>query len=371
MTQGVRLYVEALSAVLAVASVLAILAVVRSPGRASALALGAVVGLGVLAKQSGLVLLAVLGVALVLAVLRRAWPHARAFAFALGVAAVLAAPFWIRNWVYFGSPVYPVLGRDLEPNLLHLNMVGFTPGPQRFFSDVMRDAGPAVALAVLAALAIAAWRRRGARDALLWGGALLLGVAPLMPMLDARHVIPLVSALIVLAADGLAAELASSGLASRVAQGACAFAATIAMLAMPDPRAWLNPDPRLESAWAAIRERVPADGTVLCIETYDAFYYTGRNATWPIPWGQRDPPLDVLTASEPERIYSGLTRRRIDYVLMPVTYRSSVFNSANFPAPFVLGMGQLDRERRIEVLWTDQQIALIRLRRPGELTATP
>ena len=54
---------------------------------------------------------------------------------------------------------------------------------------------------------------------------------------------------------------------------------------------------------------MPAGATVLSLWTYDTFYYSGRNATWPIPWSRSadlfDPDSNSFTSALPATMTSG------------------------------------------------------------------
>lgn len=360
--QGVRMYVECLSAALAAGATLALLATEREPTRGRAALLGALAGLGVLAKQSGLLMLPVLGALAALALWRRRRAHAAAFALALAVACALAAPFWARNAVLFGSPVYPVFGRDLDPRLLELNVRGFTPGWRRFFAGALADAGWVVPALLAAGLAVAAAARRTFAHLLLAGGALLLALAPRVPMLDSRHVIPLVAALVVLAAVTVAGALGRAAAPRRLLLAALLAVAGWGAVATPDLRERLNLGGWMDETWSAIRANVPEDGTILCIQTYDTFYYTGRNATWPIPWGQPDPPVEMFDAKSAAAVLAALRRHRIGWLLVPTEARGTAFNSANFPIGFMRGLQELSDQGRVDLVWGRRELALLRVR---------
>jgi hypothetical protein len=287
--------------------------------------------------------------------------RARSFAVAAAVAIGLGLPYWIRNAILFGSPIYPVFGRDLHPGLLRLNIAGFTPGPARFFGRLLEDAGPWLWCAVPAALAVSAWRRRTIAHALMAGGATLLLAGPLVPMLDARHAAPLVAALVVLSAVVIAEALARHPrwLAALSLALTLGVGARIAIL--PDLRAPLDAPRDYDEVWAAVRDHVPAEATLLCLETYDAFYYTGRRATWPIPWGQKDPPVEFFDESRPEVILAQLRRHGIDFMLLPNQPRGARFNTANYPWGFMLGVARLVRAGSIVPVYEGPHMGLLRV----------
>lgn len=359
--QGVRLYVEALSAALAVATVVALLAVEQKASRTRAVLLGIAAGLGLLAKQSGLVVLPVLGALAAFEAWRGRRERAAAYALALGVACALAAPLWIRNAMCFGSPLYPALGRDLDPRLLALNVRGFTPGWPRFMSETVRLAGWVVPALLAAGLAIAAAGRRSLAPVLLIGGLLLLLLAPRVPMLDSRHAIPLVAALVVAAAATLAPALANVPALKRVVVAGLALFAAWTVATTPNIREPLDMAPWMEETWSAIRGNVPERQTILCIQTYDTFYYTGRDATWPIPWGQPDPPTEVFDAADPDTLMAALKRHQIRWLLLPTEARGAAFNSSNFPAPFMSAVQHLGMAGRIEYVWGRRELALLKV----------
>ena len=360
--QGVRMYVECLSAALAVGTTLALLATGRAPTRGRAVLLGALAGLGVLAKQSGLLALPVLGALAALALWRGRRAHAGAFALALAVACAVAAPFWVRNAALFGSPVYPMFGRDLDARLLELNVKGFTPGWRRFFAALLAQAGWVMPALLAVGLGVAAVARRTFAHLLLAGGALLLALAPLVPMLDSRHAIPLVAALVVLAAVAVAGALERAATARRLLLAVLVAIAGWGALATPNVREGLNLAGWMDETWAAIRANVPQDATILCIQTYDTFYYTGRGATWPIPWGQADPPVEMFDARDAATVLAALRRHRIAWLLVPTESRGTTFNSANFPNGFMLGLQQLSDQGAVDLVWGRRELVLLHVR---------
>jgi dolichyl-phosphate-mannose-protein mannosyltransferase len=363
--QGVRLYVEALSALLAVASLLAWLALVRRPTTWRAIGLGVLVGLAALAKQSGLVLVGALAGLAVLWVVRRDGSLARSHALALGVAIATALPHWVRNAVLFGSPIYPVFGPDIHRGLEQLNRAGFTPGAPAFFRQILQDAGAVLPILVPAGLAVAIWRHRDPEHAALGAAAAALLAAPFLPMVDPRHAVPLIACLAVLATIALMAELERRPLLHGGLQALLLIMAAIAVITMPNHRERLDLAKEMDEVWDAIEAHVPKDATILSLATYDTFYYTGRPTTWPIPWGQRDPPIEMFDDAQPDRILAHLRRRRIDFLVVPGNARGHVFTSANFPIPFMSGLRALVDRGDVDLVWTGQTQVLLRVSRTG------
>jgi 4-amino-4-deoxy-L-arabinose transferase-like glycosyltransferase len=354
--QGVHLFVEALSTLLTVTTTIAIWGVLRCPSPRGGVVAGIGAGLAILAKQSGLGFLPVLAALALLAAARRRRAEERALALALGVACALALPYWWRNAALFGSPLYPLFGRDLDPLLVQLNRSGFTPGPRVFFAHTLADLGGPLAAVLAAALVVALARRRGPETLVFVGGTVLLLLAPTVPMLDSRHVVPLVATLLVFAAIVLVSAFPR---ARGALQWAAVLGAGVAVFLMPDLRAPFNLGPAMDAVYDVIRREVPATSRILAIETYTTQYYTGRATTWPIPWGQADPPVAIFYDTDPDSVRAHLSRYGIDWLLLPTRTRAERFNSANFPRPFLLALARLKEAGGAEIAWTDGEQLLL------------
>lgn len=368
--QGMILYVEALSALLTVAAALAGIALMQRPSNRRAVGLGILVGLAVLAKQSALVLLAGIASYAAWCTLRKEGALARHLWVAAGVATAFAAPYLLRNAVLFGSPLYPVLAPDAHRGLEQMNRIGFTPGTAKFSTRLFQEAGLAVPIAVVAALALALRRRSGVEPILLWVGALALAAAPLVPMINMRHVIPLVAAMLVLAAAVIAFSLARKPILESALTGVLVVVTASSVFQMPNYRDRQDVALEFLEACEAIRQRTPEHASILTIYTYEVFHYTGRAATWPIPWGQRDPPVDIFYDRAPDSLYAHLRRHRIDYLFLHPRPTGEVFNSANFPSGFLALTRDLLQQGKLELVWSTPVLGLIRVV-PAEAESPP
>jgi hypothetical protein len=114
--------------------------------------------------------------------------------------------------------------------------------------------------------------------------------------------------------------------------------------------------------WAAVRANVPPGETILSLATYDTFYYTGRDATWPIPWGQRNPPIEMFDDRDPEAILAHLKAHGIRWMLLPAEASRGAFNSGNFPYPFLMGVQRLNESGRVDLVWGRRDVALVRVK---------
>ena len=94
--------------------------------------------------------------------------------------------------------------------------------------------------------------------------------------------------------------------------------------------------------------------------TYDTAYYTGRSATWPIPWGQPVSLTPIFEERDPGRLLAELRRRRIDYLLVPTYIRPVAFDGANYPESLQNGLEALQGSGAIEVVWQSRELLLIR-----------
>jgi hypothetical protein len=361
---AVRLYAEALSTLLVTASALLLARVWRTPRRRDALLLGVGCGLAILTKLSALVLPPVLaGLAAV------EWGQARrgrsaALALAAGVAVLVAAPWLVHVAMRFGSPFYPALGRDVHPLLLRLNEAHFTPAARKLWAEMAARAGPATWLAVAGALLAGARARRGGTELAIVGGCVaLVLLAPLQPLLESRHLLPLVVAADTLSAVALGRAIgpASRG---RVAVDLVTLAfAAAAALGPADLRAREDLDEPAENlaAFAAVRAHVPAGDVVLARETYDVLWYADRAADWPVPFGQADPPLGAFRTADPDSIARDLARHHLRWVLLTDDAGPASFDGGDWPQPTLDGLARLVAGGRATEAWRDGDRALLRL----------
>ncbi|MFI5371347.1 MAG: glycosyltransferase family 39 protein [Candidatus Eisenbacteria bacterium] len=358
-----RLYVEPLSTLLALVALWALIRFGRGARTRDAIALGVASGLAWLAKPSALVLPALWLALAAVALAHRRRDLARGLVLAVGMAVVVASPLWLRDWILFGSPVYPAFAPDRHVLVDRLNQTTYSLAPGAFAGQMLSTMGawiPACALAVVGL----AWRDRRARPVAMAIGvcAAMIALAPLQPMVEPRHLHPVVAALAVLGAVGLArvARPALVPVLGVLALGAAA----LAVFTLANPRPEFDPDPAVMEAYAAMRRVVPPDATVLSLWTYDTAYYTGRAATWPIPWGQRDHPVEMFFTADCDSVATSLERHRIGWVLMPAdTPGDSVFDGANYPRSFVGCMGRLADAGRARVAWRSDDLELLEMRR--------
>jgi hypothetical protein len=127
---------------------------------------------------------------------------------------------------------------------------------------------------------------------------------------------------------------------------------------MPNYRQSLNIHPDLEEAYKAIPKLVPQDKTILSLWTYDTFYYSRRNATWPIPWAQSVRPLEIFYEKDPDRFLKKLHQYSIDYMLAPHTASGAEFDSVNYPESFIHCLSSLIKKGKIKVIWQFEWLAL-------------
>ncbi len=362
---AVRMYVEQLTTLLAVTALLLMLVVRRSTRARSAVMLGVVIGLALVAKHSSLALVAVtFGLAGFYA-WRGERRVARHFAYAAIIGVAIALPMFVRNQIFYGSPVYPALAPDLDPLLYALNKATFTPSPGSFYRQMGLYIGAGIGVMLLGALSVAIVRRRGSLGVGLIGVCLaLIALAPLQPLLDARHMLPVIVALAVLGALAVAESLA--------ARRGLVMACDIALLAiaayfvatLQNYRVYLDAPPELDPVMQAVREHVPEQATVLSLYTYDTVYYSGRAATWPIPWGQPSHPVEMFLTADCDSALMALRRHHIRFAIVPNVPQGEAFNGANYPRAFVECMAQLSRSGRILVRWTSNTTTLIEIPQP-------
>jgi len=359
---ALRLYVEQLTALLAVGTVLLALEVRRDPRRWTVVGLGLTVGLAVLAKQSSLVLVGLLVALAAGFAVRRERPVARAFAAAAGIALLIAAPIFVRNAVLFGSPVYPALAPDRHLLLYELNRRNFTPDPLDFYRATATHTGWAIGAMALGALGLAvAWRQVTLAAALIGFCVLLYLGGPLQPLLDPRHMLPVIAMAATLAAIESARLLAARPAWRAGVSVALILLAARAVAPMPNYRGSLDIAPALLQALEESGRRVPEGETILSPWTYDTWYYARRPATWPIPWSQPAPPFEMFMTADSDSVLLALRHHRLRYVLVPTRAKDAPFDGVSYPLSFVRSVGTLLEQERVELLWASAALGLIRV----------
>ena len=359
---AVRLYVEQLTTLLAAGAFLLVLAVRRSTRARNVAALGAVTGLALIAKPSSLALIALLPGLAVAYALRRQRNVARGYAIAAAIALVLASPMFIRNQVYYGSPIYPVLSSDVNPLLYAMNRATFTPDPLTFYRQTAVHTGFPIGLIVLLVLVLSLPRRRRSLETGLLAFCVALYVAgPLQPFLDPRHMLPVSVVSAVLGCIVLERWLGRRSGAKVAVAGTLAALAVHAIAYMPHDRADLDLPHESAEAFDAVQRLVPDHETVLSLPTYDTFYYSRRAATWPIPWGQQEHPVEMFLTGDCDSVMLALEKYRLRYVLLDLENEGSTFNGANYPRSFVECVSTLLAQHRFDLLWSSEQFELIRV----------
>ena len=180
-----------------------------------------------------------------------------------------------------------------------------------------------------------------------------------MPLHDVRHATPLIAVLAV-AASAVVWEWVSRRMRLGWAiEAVLVLLAIVTVTRLGDLRAGVDLPSGLEQAYAAIRRDAPIDGTILSLWTYDTYYYTRRRATWPIPWAQREHPIELFYEPDPRRFDALLARYHIDLLLMPRTPPPAEFNGANYPVSLVNCVIRLIEQRRLVVLWQTDRLALV------------
>jgi len=358
---AVRLYAEGLITLLFLAAVLLIWWFGRSSSRKVAVALGVVTGCALLAKFSAWILLVPMTAGAVAAqrsgkpqVAHRLW-------MAVAIAVALASLHLARNQVLYGSAFYPVFAPDLDHQLYALNSAHFSVSRASFYATLPRTLGLPLLIMTGSAVIVSFLRRSaGWLEALLAFGVLGMLIIPLSAYAAERHVNPFLP-VIALTSSAIVSSALVRRWASPAISAALIVVAVIALNRYGNLRGDIDNPPYLARAFHEIGPHLAPNALVLSLWTYDTAYYTGRRATWPIPWGQKDRPKEMFETGDPEWILAGLRAHRIDYVLTPVRTRDRDFNSANYPARFVTGLDSLCRAGRVQRVWSSNEICLIQV----------
>jgi hypothetical protein len=212
----------------------------------------------------------------------------------------------------------------------------------------------------LGALISAAVRRRGSLEIGLLGFCVALIVAaPLQPLLDPRHMLPVIVALAVLGSL-IVADAASAHRRIVVAVDIVLLVtAGYFVVTLKNYRRYLDEPRDTDAVMQAVRSVVPEHETVLSLYTYDTFYHSKRPATWPIPWGQKVHPVEMFLTADCDSVLMALRRHRIRYALVPTSPQGEAFDGANYPRPFITCMAELVQSGRILVPWHSKTAALV------------
>lgn len=353
---ALRFYAEMTFAALALAAALLALRLRRTVRVRDGVLLGLAAGLMALAKPAGAIAAVALPVAAVVAAARRS-PRARALAWGAAAAVAVAAPLWVRNQLRFGSALHPLGAPDLDPRLWAMHLARYEGSWLRYAERLGAGTGPWIALAAAVAVALVLARRRAGAPAAVLGGCLAAAaLAPLLPVHDPRHVLPLLP-LAALAACAVLFAAAGSA-RGRWIEVALLLVATLHLARLPDYRRALDLPPHLAEAYAAARA-LPAGTRLLSLWTYDTAWHSGRAATWPIPWGPSRGLAPMLETGDPGRLLAALERHQVDAILMPVATGAAAFDGSNYPAGFVRAVQSLIASGRLRVAWASPRIALV------------
>lgn len=359
---AVRFYAEALATLLAVLVTVLLLRLHARPGSGTraAVGLGLAAGAALLAKQPALLLPVLLALLTAIHLARGARREARAMAVALGVALLVALPFFARNQILFGSPLYPPLATDAQRALDAMNRRLFTLPPPVFYRNAVATIGP---LVVALAAGTLGWRVvRGRLDlvtGLLAACFAFVAIGPLIPMFQPRHLNPVTTVMGLLAAIALFGDLRRFRWAPAAVQIALLGWAAFAATRLTGLRAGLDAAPGDRAAYRAIAEQVPAGAVVLSRLTYDTFYYSRRPATWPVPWGPSARELALFAERDPQRFLATLDRLGIRVLLIPRRASGSRFVGVNVPESVVGCVASLVEAGRLRVLWGSADLALV------------
>jgi len=367
-----RFYVESLVTLLFTVGAALLLVARRRARWPTTVTLGVVCGLALLAKFNAWALW--LGI-----VATAGWDarhgepvRARHLAVAAVIALAFVAPWLVRNQVLFGSAWYPAFAAGLDRNLWELNARHFSTPPLLFLTAIPGIVGAWILVLVLAAFAAAALARRWTiRESVLAGALLSMVVTALVPFSQARHLGPTIAVLAMVAAGEVERALRAE---PRIALGvgaALVVLLAIANVTLPNPRVAADPPEFLLEALPQVAKHTPPDARILSLWTYDTFWVTRRAATWPIPWGQQRPPLDLFYDRDPALLYAHLKENGITHVLSPPRITAGGFDGANYPEDFTRGLAVLTRAHRLRLEWRSDALILLSVVSPSDSAGVP
>jgi hypothetical protein len=287
-------------------------------------------------------------------------PLAATMTIALVTGLCVASPFFVRNALLFGSPFYPPITDASQAALDAMNTRLFSLPAPIFHRNALITMGPVVPWLALAVLAWSVARRRfNLVTGLIAGCIAFTLLAPLVPRFQLRHLNPVTVMLALLGCIVLFQELERRRWVALAVQGALLVWAAVFVAQMAGLRTGFDAAPADREAYRAIATHVPADGVVLSLRTYDTAYYSGRNATWPIPWGGTAGQIELFAERDPDRFLATLDRLGIAHLLVPRRTRARQFNGANHPESFVDCVATLVDRGRLAVVWGSADQVLV------------
>ncbi len=364
---GARLYAEGLSALLTLAGTLALVAWWRAPSRARAVTLGLLTGLAILAKLTALSSLILIAGALVVAARPGSPRPARQLFVAFAIAVALGSIVLVRSRICYGSFLYPAGAPDMDRDLLALNVARFSTPPAAFYAALPRVIGlPLGAIVAAAAVGSALRRRFGIWEATLGFAIVSLLVAPLVPFVQTRHLLPFFAMAALSGSAVLFGHLEGRPTVRTALVMALLVPALAAEANFQNPRTPVDLPERLKTAFREFKPLVHPGDRVLSLWTYDTAYYMGVRATWPNPWGQRPEqrPIAMFHETDPNRFVAELRERGIRFVLMPLSVPDQPFNSANYPSSFVRCTDAAIRSGALAPVWSSGEMLLVHVPRP-------
>jgi hypothetical protein len=362
---AVRLYADGFVVLLFVGVAAAWCAFAGKPTRSRAVMLGALAGVALLAKFTSLLWLVLFAAALLAALVRRERARAGGLALALMLALAIVAPWWWRNQQLFGSAFYPAGAPDVDRALQALNTHRYSDPPLALLWACVREAWAPFAAALLAAVALAGRGAPPGRATLFVGALAALVVSVFGPYAALRHLDAFVAVMLVAAMPVIESALERGAFASRaraVGLGVLALglASGLAALIHSDThRADQEPPAELGPALQAVRQFTPANARILSLWTYDTAYHTGRQATWPIPWGQEGHPVRLFRATDAPALARAMDAEHIGWLLIPTEADSGAFDSANHPLDFMAHVDTLLAHGALREAWSSDDLRLL------------
>jgi hypothetical protein len=317
-----------------------------------AAATGALFGLTIIAKQTGLVLF---GVVMALGFLALRWlrlgrkgDFKRTIVLAAAMVLV-ASPYLLRNLIAFGNPFFPFFSNSLFPVYHKLQGLAFPISTKQLFVGIGSFIGPVFLLSSAFAaimLLISVWRRRFERGtAVLWILLLICAAAfALGPGGQPRHWIALIPVMAILAATGLAEAFSKKRIWLDLIAGVLVVYVILLALDMPNyrskathgargkdplPMLWVR-FPRIEptkgfdasDAWNpvlnALKSNTTEDDLLLSPWAYTPAYHVKLRVTWPDAISPKSP-IDMFKMSLKQGRTLDDVRSRKDFTVAQYT----------------------------------------------------
>jgi len=373
MTAQLSLYFlgEMLTAFLAFLFFVTLYLYLASPKLRYSILTGLLLGLLVLTKQSGILYQTFCLAGLIWFAIKQDKQRVKGLTLAIALSIAVSFRYFLSNiesvkgFIEITFPnLTPILGGKADEMDRLINSVWYVPKWILSFS-IVREFGWVLIVSFIITVFYFIRRWREARGYLIF---LLLFVflfifSFISSAVTSRHFLPLA---------GLVSLLGAISICSLVKKDTYRIGIAIIVLisnvystlSMPDYRASYTLSPVLAEPLRFLKEKTPPDSTILSCWTYATFFYTGRNATWPLSSRMApNSPTELFYEKDLSKFYSLLNKYKIDYILIDKSKIGKEFNSFNYPESMIENLKGLIKNGQSRIVYDARYFTIVEIER--------